>query len=96
VDPTDQEAVLKLKDRKPQTVGNIRKVMGFIEYYRTYIANFSRRVKPIYDLLKDEKELSPSSKKQQKSIDYLRFYVPIKEFVTYMETSPLPVKGCKI
>jgi hypothetical protein len=29
-------------------------------------------------------------------IDYLRFYVPLKNFFTYMETSPLPVKGCKI
>jgi hypothetical protein len=28
-------------------------------------------------------------------IDYLLFYVP-QEFFTYMETSPLPVKGCKI
>jgi hypothetical protein len=30
-------------------------------------------------------------------IDYLRFYVPLKNFFSLnMETSPLPVKGCKI
>jgi hypothetical protein len=26
---------------------------------------------------------------------YLRFYVPLKGYFTYIETSPLPVKGCK-
>jgi hypothetical protein len=28
-------------------------------------------------------------------IDYLQFYVPLKNFSLGMETSPLPVKGCK-
>ena len=31
-------------------------------------------------------------------IDWLTIYVlrPAQEYFTYMETSPLPVKGCKI
>jgi hypothetical protein len=30
-------------------------------------------------------------------IDYLRFYIPLKNIsLNYVETSPLPVKGCKI
>jgi hypothetical protein len=29
-------------------------------------------------------------------IDYLMFYARAQEYFTYMETSPLPVKGCKI
>ena len=67
VDPSDQEAVLKLKDQKFQTVGDVRKVMGFIGYYRSYIPNFSRRAKPIYDLLKDENDATLSCKKQKKT-----------------------------
>lgn len=67
VDPSDQEAVLKLKDQKFQTVGDVRKVMGFIGYYRCYIPNFSRRAKPIYDLLKDENDATLSCKKQKKT-----------------------------
>lgn len=30
VDPTDQEAVMKLKDQRPKSVGDVRKIMGFI------------------------------------------------------------------
>lgn len=66
VDPTDQEAVIKLKDQRPQTVGDVRKIMGFIGYYRSYIPNFSRKAKPIYDLLRNENITTPSNKKQKK------------------------------
>ena len=67
VDPSVQDAVLKLKDQKFQTVGDVRKVMGFIGYYRSYVPNFSRRAKPIYDLLKDENDATTSCKKQKKT-----------------------------
>lgn len=66
VDPTDQEAVIKLKDQRPKTVGDVRKIMGFIGYYRSYIPNFSRRAKPIYDLLRNENVPTQSNKKQKK------------------------------
>ena len=49
-DPINTEAVEKLK-KKPETVGDVRKVLGFLGYYRGSIQNFSRKVKPIYDLL---------------------------------------------
>ncbi|CAB3998105.1 Hypothetical predicted protein [Paramuricea clavata] len=33
-------------------MNEVRKLMGFLNYYRRYIANFSRIAKPIYDLVK--------------------------------------------
>ena len=32
------------------TVNEVRKLMGFLNYYRSYVKNFSRIAKPVYDL----------------------------------------------
>ena len=34
-----------------KTVGKLRSLLGFISYYCTYIKNFSRILKPLYDIL---------------------------------------------
>ena len=52
MDPTDLKAVQNLKNQRPQTVGELRKLLGFIGYYRKFVPNFSRRAQPLYDLLK--------------------------------------------
>lgn len=51
VDPKDLEAVRSLTRRIPQTVGDIRRLMGFLSYYRTFIQDFSRVARPLYELL---------------------------------------------
>ena len=56
-DPSNLEAVLKLKDSQPQTVGDIRKLLGLLGYYRRYIPNFARTAKPLFDLTKRPREL---------------------------------------
>ncbi|KAL1277385.1 hypothetical protein QQF64_024058 [Cirrhinus molitorella] len=51
VDPRDLEAVRSLTHRTPQTVGDVRRLVGFLSYYRTFIQDFSRVARPLYELL---------------------------------------------
>ena len=51
IDPKDLEAVVSLKTNTPQTVGDIRRILGFLSYYRSYIQDFSRIARPLYELL---------------------------------------------
>ena len=54
IDPKDLDAVRSLASRTPQTVGDVRKLTGFLGYYRSYIQDFSRIAKPIYELLQSK------------------------------------------
>uniref|UniRef100_A0A8C5PSX6 ribonuclease H n=1 Tax=Leptobrachium leishanense TaxID=445787 RepID=A0A8C5PSX6_9ANUR len=51
MDPAEIAPVQKLKEKKPETIGDLRKMLGFLSYYRSYIPNFSRTAKPLYELL---------------------------------------------
>ncbi|XP_035664236.1 uncharacterized protein LOC118407810 [Branchiostoma floridae] len=59
MDPEDTAAVKAIRDKKPTTVGDVRRVLGFLGYYRTYIKDFSRIAKPLYDLLSDSAAKQP-------------------------------------
>ena len=63
-DPEDVKALDKCKV-PPTNVGQLRSVLGFLGYYRTYIKDFSRKVKPIYDLLQHTDEKKPKTGKKQ-------------------------------
>ena len=45
------QAIEKLKEVIPKTVGEVRQLAGILSYYRRYIKNFAKTAKPIYDLL---------------------------------------------
>ena len=49
-DPINTEASEKLRE-SPKTVGDLQKLLGFLSYYRESMQNFSRKAKPIYDIL---------------------------------------------
>ena len=51
LDPEDTAAVYNLAKQKPETVGDVRKLLGFLSYYRQYIQDFSRIAKSLYDLM---------------------------------------------
>ena len=44
--------ILNLQNSTPKIVGDIRKLMGLLGYYRQYINDFSRIAKSMYDLLR--------------------------------------------
>lgn len=52
VDPKDLTAVLALKSERPQTVGDLRRVLGFLRYYRSFVQDFAKITKPLYELLR--------------------------------------------
>ena len=53
VDPKDTEALERFREA-PTTVGELRSLLGLFGYYRCYVRDFARKVKPLYDLLKSD------------------------------------------
>ena len=66
LDPASVKPLLALKDSPPKTVNEVRKLMGFLNYYHRCVKNFSIIAKPIYDLVK-KLEQPPQEAKQDKT-----------------------------
>lgn len=51
MDENNIKAVSNLLDRQPKTIGDVRKMLGLLSYYRRCIPSFAQRAKPLYELL---------------------------------------------
>ena len=87
-DPTNTEALSKIKP--PETVRDLRKLLGFLGYYRSSIKNFARIVKPLYDLLvipkddvqqKKPRNNSKRTKGQRASSEKIQWTEKLQEIV---------------
>ena len=71
-DPADVAAVEALREKSPQTVGELRRVLGLVGYYRRYIPNFSKRAGPLYNLLAlPEGQKPPQKGKTKRKNDHI-------------------------
>ena len=70
-DPENTKALDKCLE-PPKTVGQLRSLIGFLGYYRTYVKNFSIKLKPVYDLLQVDNVVGSGNKgrgKKSKQLD---------------------------
>ena len=89
-DPEDTIALEKCKV-PPTDVGKLRALLGFLGYYRTYIKDFSRKMKPIYDLLQKTDDDKPKAGKRQldskrKIIWTAELQAIVEEVVEYLKS----------
>ena len=66
-DPDNSSALNECKT-PPKTVGNLRSLLGFLGYYRNFVKDFSRKLKPVYELLKKEEGQDGSKYVKSKKI----------------------------
>ena len=67
MDPAEVAPVQALKERCPTTVGEVRQILGFLSYYRSYIKDFSVIAKPLYELLSAPSPVPVLSQKHKMS-----------------------------
>ncbi len=68
-DPENTRALDKCLE-PPKTVGQLRSLIGFLGYYRTYVKDFSIKLKTVYDLLQVENpDGTRKPQKNQKQLD---------------------------
>lgn len=68
MDPADIAPVQALKERTPKKVGKVRKLLGFLSYYQSYIEKFSCKAALLYMLLTETttpKERVPLKRKDK-------------------------------
>jgi len=55
-DPKDIHAINKFREA-PKNVGEVRSLVGFLGYFRGYVRDFAKKMKPVYDLIKTDQKM---------------------------------------
>ena len=66
IDEDNVKAARALKDFVPRNVGDVRHLLGLIGYHRRHIQDYSRRAKPLSNLLKEDQEKTSQSESSLK------------------------------
>ena len=64
--PKATRAVEVWKNTTPRTVGDVRKLTGFLGIYPRHIKNFAQKAKPLYDLLAGQSSIANKEKGMRK------------------------------
>ena len=59
IDPAEISVIANMKQLNPKTVGELRRILGFAGYYRSFIVDFTRTAKPSYDLIRNPGTKAP-------------------------------------
>ena len=67
IDTSNVRALNVLRQCNPKTVGEVRRILGLLNYYRKYVENFSKIASPIFDLLKKMESSKTRAKSTNKT-----------------------------
>ncbi len=96
LDPTGIESVKSIVKNTPKTVGDVRKLLGLLGYFRRYIKDFARIARPLFQLLNAPKT---PDRKTTNNRGQLSSKTPIswdsshqsalESLITYLTTPPI-------
>ena len=91
MDPDNSIAVEKFKTDPPTTVGELRRLMGMLGYFRRFIQDFAKVAKPLYEML--EKTTGDSRKGQLPSSTKISFneiqQMALEKLINATTTTPI-------
>ena len=89
IDTTNIKAETNFVTNAPSNIGQLKRVLGLLGYYRRYVKGFSRIAQPLFDLLKKD-NIKSSSKvlKASTSIHWRRQHQKALETLITAITSP--------
>ena len=51
-----------MKQLNPKTVGELRRILGFAGYYRSFVVDFARNAKQLYDIIRNPGTKAPKQR----------------------------------
>ncbi len=70
-DPKDTAALEKFRS-PPKTLGELRSLLGFLGYYRCYVKDFAKKMRPLYSLLKIDSEQNSGKRNKINKINKIK------------------------